>query len=81
MTALQGEGDRAILLNRYPGGWRYFILEGLYDVPGPGMFHLTVNLTEVASYTDIFNCINSLHLILRIDRFLIRSDPGRIIPF
>ena len=35
------------------------------------MFHLAVDLTEVAPYADIFNCINSFHIALQNDHFLI----------
>jgi len=68
VPAQKRKGNRATLLHRYPGWWRYLFLEGLYDVPGSGMFHLAVNLTEVASYTDIFDSIDSFHFVLRIDR-------------
>jgi hypothetical protein len=79
MTALKREGDRPILLDRNSRRRRYLLLECLDDVPGSGMFHLTVNLTKVASNTNVFNCIDSFHFTLRIDRFLgILSRSGDI---
>jgi len=55
VAALECEGDRTVLLYCYPGGRCHLFLESLDDVHGPGVLHLTVDLTEVATDTDLFN--------------------------
>jgi hypothetical protein len=66
VAALQSEGNGAFLFNGYPRRRGNLILERFDNIPGPGMLNLTVNLTQVAPDTNIFNGINSFHGSLRI---------------